>query len=481
MDESNLADALDGLAANPQDHNLAGHIIDLSAERGDLNAAEKALETIKAATARSSDEQVEMRYMLGTAQATVARLRSTEATPAWAEASRELRLEARSNLFAATASSHAPVRTMAWTNLGHELSRTARLSEAYDCYERAYRESDHHPVGAGWMAVTLKSFNDQSKVPNSAAVALAHKLAQTAQEDSLRVDDVALAGVSGTFAALPTDRAGEHRPQPVPASDSYEAFIRDNRLYLTAAVDGIPESMWDDADIFPFHEPGGSLDDGPPPILAMTNILKADYLLARRLAYGAFLDPRSDSKLFIDTRDGARYGAEPALYRLAFRSALDCLDRVGSAVNSNWDIGIPTHKVHFHTMFRMKGDLKSDLRAQIQHEFDHENWAMVALVDLSDDLHSNESWLADYRLWRNTATHQFLRTVPGVQVAEADGPLTDISFDDLATGTIRSLAIARSALLNLFSAARKSAGDRARAATRGGFTWGAGGAISDPG
>ncbi len=465
-----LQAALHQLERTPNDVGLAAQLIDLSATERNVDAAQEALAVIAQAHRDQQSENLGLSYMLGTAQSTVARLHSKDLTPAWAEATRELRLRSRANLFAATRSSDMRLATMAWTNLGHALSNSARLAESYDCYAQAYEGGGRHPVGAGWMAVTLASYNEQAANPEPEIVALAHHLALIAQEDDGQVEDVALAGVATTFAALPTERAADFRVLAVPSPDSYEAFIRDNRLYLTAAVDGAPIERWDTGNAMPLHEPGGSLEKGPPSIVGMVNILKADYLEARRIAYSAFTDPGGDAHLFTDTGDGARYGSEPARYRLALRSALDCLDRLASAINSFWSMGVPAHRVHFHSLFRDEGALRPALQA----EFDAGNWAMVALVDLADDLHSTESWLFAYRDWRNAATHKFLRTVPGARITDRAGLLSDISFNDLAAGTLGALGIARSALLTLFGAIRQSSDRAARSATEGGVTWGAG-------
>ncbi len=462
-----LHSSLERLRSRPNDLKLAGRVIDQSAAERDLNAAQEALAVISSAHSDRSADGPGLSYMLGTAQSTVARLRPNAVSPEWTDQTWELRLQARANLFAATRGSDPDLATAAWTNLGHELSRTARLSESYECYARAYSAGKGHPVGAGWMAVTLSAFNDRTPDPDPGVVALAHHLALLAQQGEADVEEVALAGVSATFSRLPTERAADFQLEPVPAPDSYEAFVRDNRLYLTPAVDGVPISRWDDADVTPLYEPGGSVEIGPPPVVGMVNILKADYLEARRLAYSAFTDRTEDAHLFMDTGDGARYGAESARYRLALRASLDCLDRVGSAINSFWSLGVLPHKVHFHALFREHGELRAPIRA----EFDQENWGMVALVDLADDLHSRASWLSSYRDWRNVATHRFLRTVPGADVDDADGPLTDISFDELSVGALAVLGIARSALLTLFGAIRHSSENSARGASGGGVIW----------
>ena len=131
MSEPSLNNLRAELAADPTDISIAGRLIDLASTPADLPAAKEALSAIEAASSANA-EDLGARYMLGTAQSSVARLHTRALSPSWAEQTSDLRLHSRANLFAATKSDQPEVSAMAWINLGHLLHNVARLSEAYD-------------------------------------------------------------------------------------------------------------------------------------------------------------------------------------------------------------------------------------------------------------------------------------------------------------------------------------------------------------
>jgi len=317
------------------------------------------------------------------------------------------------------------------------------------------------------MAQVLHDFIAVNPATPDEVVTLSHRLASVAQGGPEEVDHIALDGTSRKFSGIPSDRADEWRPVPVPSPDSYEAFIRDKRLYLSVAADGLPLNKWDNGGLTPFPDVAATLGGGPSPIIGMANVLKADYCAARRIVYQALTGEFDDAKLFVDSGDGARYGMEPALFRLGLRSALDCLDRVAAAANQFWCLDVAPRYTHFRTIFR-QGE---DLHPRIVTEYESHNWAMAGLVELADDLRDKESWLGDFHDLRNTATHRFLRVVPTNPMGE-NGVIYDVSFEEISLACLRALSMVRSAILAFYSAVRFSAERTALTSSGGGVIWG---------
>jgi len=468
MQPDNLEEALRQLRADPGDVSLAATIIDLSVAAKDGPAADAAVGAMRRALEAKSTVAPEEHYMMGTALNATARLAATDLSPEWADDTRCLRTEARTHLFRAAESLEPTLRAMAWTNLGHSLSSCARRTEAFECYVNAYLDGDGHPVGSGWMAVTLHDYDKLLDGGPPQNVITAHHLAKVTAKQIERVAEVAGGQVANKFLDLPTDLATEYRAQPPEDKKSYEWFIRTNRLHLALVVEGVAVGEWDHATLFPLEESGGSLTKGPPMIVAMSNIIKADYLLARRLAHEAFTDRREDAAGYSDTKDGARYGEEFAAHRLALRAAIDCLDRVASAANDYWQFGINPKYVKFNTVFRQSSQ---ELWPPVHHQYREGNWALVALVDLADDMNAPESWIADNKTWRNLATHRFLRAVPGLSNPDL-GPVTDLSLEDFERATLQSLTLAKSAYLALLEAVRYSSALERFESKGPGITWG---------
>lgn len=99
-----------------------------------------------------------------------------------------------------------------------------------------------------------------------------------------------------------------------------------------------------------------------PAIFRMLNLLKADYLVARRLAFNAerMLDEapygqhHDDPGRYIDTLDHALYGEPAGMLILAQRSALDTLDKIAVAVNDHLNLGDDPRKVNFRDFWTTK-------------------------------------------------------------------------------------------------------------------------------
>src|SRR5262249_34358867 len=97
--------------------------------------------------------------------------------------------------------------------------------------------------------------------------------------------------------------------------DPYAKFVAGHRLALSATLEGLPPSMqdWDSLHVVSATSQVREI----PSIFAMVNLLKADYLNARFLAFTAMNNYQPESGSYADTGDGAHYGTGTSLLTLA--------------------------------------------------------------------------------------------------------------------------------------------------------------------
>jgi len=425
---------------------VAGVLVDAGEAAGDREATKVGMTAIKGLLAKDPSNGG-LRYMLGTAGLSMARHDKTP-KPEWWEVTRKLQTDARRNLWeAAEAELHQAIRAQAWINLGNNLDEGGRWAEAYEAHTAAMRVDPGNPVAAGQAALLLHARGSSPGGPEWQPIA--HRLARIAQSKHDQVAQIA-PGAQVRYAALPTDRADEAvLPEQVHLS-SYQRYVADNRLHLSMALDAMHPECWDSLDLPMLTEP---MDIGshPPPLFAMFNSCKADYLLARQLAWDGMQVDDDDQHHYTNTLDYACYGDGPSRTVLAMRSALDVLDRVAVMANSYFDIGQKPKDVYFRTAWR-EDSTGRPLRSVVADEIDSRNWGVLALATLAEDFR-DDGWLFGRQRLRNIATHRFvishsMMTGNWRDVSEIEH-LSDV---DLDASVISALRIARSALMYLVDA-----------------------------
>jgi hypothetical protein len=435
---------------DPQDRcSAAGALVDLGNRHDNTRWVRTGLATIKR-QARSEPENGLWQYQLGTAYLTLADMAHTPAHQR-GEAERRDRVRGRRALWESAISEFDPgLCAQAWINLGNDLLRSARYTEAYGAYQEALEVAPNHPVAAGYAASTLFTWARQSGITGGNLIALAHHWARVAQRDAERADAIAQ-GSSRIFAKFPTDRADEAIPPRAGEYGGYEAFVAHNRLYLTWALDGaMHASHWDN-----LRPPAirTAIDDpeNPPAIFSMLNTVKADYLLARSLAWEAMSPRATESPGYVDTLDYAVYGDESARLVLATRAALDTLDRVAVAANHHFQIGLDPTEVNFRNLWRETARPR-DLRQVVSDEVKVGNAALYALAEVADDLSGN-GWLEGRQRFRNVTTHRFAVVHPdGFPIPPSTVEMKHLSVPELDAEVVAALSAARSGILYLYGA-----------------------------
>lgn len=305
----------------------------------------------------------------------------------------------------------------ALTNLGNALDVAHRWVEAYEAYRRALEIFPSNGVASGCAArvlLRIASLDLFGHKPHM--VLIARRLAHHAQRNKKTVEAFAGSSAVETFAKLPSE-SGDLGVLPRGATP-YEDFVATNRLALSPIVEGLGHDRehWDDAHLDGVHEPV-SAGASVPPLFAMFNVLKADYLVARQLLFeGLSLDEfASDTGLYFDTLDYASYGRKASLLTLAQRAALDLLDKIAVALNDYLALGLDAERVHFHSLWRTPKSKALTWNAILEKELAAPNHALLALWEIAVDLSGepldgsvHKGFLHRERSARNASTHRFV-------------------------------------------------------------------------
>ena len=424
----------------------AGVLVDAGEAAGDVTASTTGLVAIQRLVKKQPSDG-NLRYMLGTAYSTIALLDKTP-RPEWWEATRKLQIDQRRELWrAADSGIEAQNKAQAWINLGNNLERCGRWIEAFTAFMEALEVSPSHPVAAGWAACMLLRRGGAPGGPDW--VPTAHHLAGIAKSNLEYAERIA-PGSEKFFERLPTDRADEFVASKLSAFDTLDGFIVKYRLHLSMSLDPSHPDCWDSLSTPRLREAIDTPPE-PPSLFAMFNTCKADYLLARKLAWDARNTDDDDVHHYTNTLDYAQYGLKSSLEILAMRSSFDLLDRIAVAANHYFGLGVEAKNVYFKSLWRqhVPGE---PLLPGVESEIDAKNWGMLALVSLSDDFR-DDGWLFGRQRFRNIATHRFLVSHWMMSGGWRDTPeIEHISQGDLEEITISALRIARSALLYLADA-----------------------------
>jgi len=193
--------------------------------------------------------------------------------------------------------------------------------------------------------------------------------------------------------------------------NSYQKFIKANRLHLSLTIEGAPFSQkhWDPLTISSIIEDINAGHEVPP-IFAMMNTMKADYLAARWLAFTSlYNDNFPESGYYADTLDYALYGIKYSLITHAQRIAFDILDKIAVAVANYLGFKKP-EKASFRSIWHIyKGENSEDssyFPKKIQTEIEEGNLPLIALSEIADDL-NDKRYLCIKKEMRHSSTHRF--------------------------------------------------------------------------
>lgn len=350
------------------------------------------------------------------ANAFVAATGSPPRDPSWLddqERTREQRAEARRCYWKVARESDADssLRTQAWTNLANQFANSYRLGEAHDARLAALEIDPENGVAASSAARDLLWLFEQGGGSDLTRVE-AIMLAKIAQRHEDRVSEYAGAHAAKQIAAF-ANELGDPPPR-LPHTDPFVRWVERERLTLAPVVELVdPAASKLDWLMLPdIQERESGAVATPPPVFAMFNVLKADFILARDLAWRA--DDESvwpTTGRFADTLDYATYGPDASALVLAHRTALDLLDKVAVTANHYFEIGQPSNKVYFGKLWRQAPDKTTGLRRlvePVEAAIRAGASALYGLVELADDYEDVDGILHPQKNLRNAGTHRFV-------------------------------------------------------------------------
>lgn len=271
--------------------------------------------------------------------------------PSWLdhqERTREHHAEARRCFWkvAQDLDADSALRTQAWTNLANQFSNSYRLGEAHDACLAALEIDPENGVAANSAARNLLWLYEQGGCSDLTRIE-AIMLAKIAHRHRDRV--IQYAGTQAAEKIAAFARELEDPPLRSPHTDPFIRWVERERLTLAPAVELVDPTLGKlDWLMLPgiLERESGALGM-PPPVFAMFNVLKSDFILARDLAWRAIdenLWPATGR--FGDTLDYATYGPDASALILAHRTALDLLDKIAVTANHYFEFGQRPDKVN---------------------------------------------------------------------------------------------------------------------------------------
>lgn len=368
------------------------------------------------------------------------------------ERTRAYRAEARQGYWRVSQDVDADVelRTQAWTNIANLFAKTYRLSEAHDARLAALKVDPTNGVAAFCAALGLMWLFERggcSELTQMEAVMLARQ----ALRNKERIVQYAGARVAAKVEAL----AGElsdppSRPEHI---DPFIKWVEEERLTLAPTVELVDPSLGklDWLTLPGILERETDMGGSPPPLFAMFNLLKSDFLLARDLAWrasDASVWPRTGQ--FADTLDYAMYGPDTSALMLAHRTALDLLDKVAVTANHYFKLGLAPKKVSFGRLWRDSADKKTGtpLAKKVEVLIRAGVYAMYGLAELAEDYDGNEGILRSQKDLRNAGTHRFvvLHDFGDPSRARQAPEVEHLNHSDFVEEALGALRVARSAI-----------------------------------
>jgi len=317
---------------------------------------------------------------------------------------------------AADKSRHATVRSSSMNNLANQLKYSYRWIEAYDKYVDAIREDPANAVALSGITSLLK-WRLRQRVEAEGPIrraAVRYLLRARAQIQAAR----SYAGPGGVrrieelLKEFKIDETSVPGKEPPPVS-KYAAFVRRHRLALCVDAEGVgvDRGRWDHLAI---HSVTQSIKaKGTPEVFASWNVLKADFLAARWLAYTALEAKLAETGAYTDTLDYAQYGIRQSLLVFAQKAAVDVLDKVAAAANVYLNLGHDPKAVYFSNCWheRIKAAKGQPAPAvtwlkPVAEEVGAGNGALVALAELAYDFQNG--YLRAKKHARHAGTHRLV-------------------------------------------------------------------------
>jgi len=426
----------------------AGVLIDAGSSAKNKQAIEEGIALFRKLVAESPEE-AGFHYNLANGLLVLADLQPY-AGSTWYLETAPIRSEARSHLEKAISSKdNAPVISKAFANLGNALIRSRRWVEAYDAYTSALECDRSNAIASTGAAKILLRCADRGIGNRRILLSVAARHLKAANVHPGRIAELAGKLAQDELTPLLQMQLPESDPPDLTGASDYEKFVARHRLALSPTIEGLDCSLkrWDSLRFDSITESVGK--SGVPPLFAMLNVMKSDFLAARYLAYQALTCEFPDSGFYTDTLDYAVYGIMPSLLSLAQRACIDVLDKIAAATTEYFAIPGNVKVVYFWSRWfdNPREGPPFVWHSSLRPHIDKGNTAIVALADISFDIDKG-GFLVRKKAFRHSSTHRF--TVlhdEGCNPSRESAQIEHSEVHEFKDQLIESLQLARAAIL----------------------------------
>ncbi len=353
------------------------------------------------------------------------------------------------------------LRSTAACNLANAFWKAHRWAEAYDAYLEALDHDPSNVIAQTGAARVLLRCAEQGLGKRSVLLAVAQRHLERSKVHKHRLKELGgLHAETGLLPLLESTLPGGAYPD-LSKADDYQRFIARHRLALTLTIEGLDVSLkrWDSLQIASITE--GISASGVPPLFAIFNVMKADYIAARYLAYKALHEQIPDSGTYADTLDYALYGTKQSLLTMAQRSCIDVLDKI--AVATSEYLGLAGRHIYFSNRWfgeKLKGGALQ-WHPELGDLIKENNTALIALAEIALDIEAGGA-LHLNKLLRNASTHRVVVTHDiGQSASRASAFIEHYPAEEYERNVIRSLRLTRAALLYFVDMVAQREGSRA--------------------
>ena len=438
------------MGQNNIDALASGTLIDAGFAAKNIEAVKEGVSNLERLISNSPDRS-DLQYCLANGLSSQADLDNTE-PPEWYLRTIALRQKAK-NLFYNTALNDLTpplISSQSLTNLGNSLLRAFRFIEAYDCYTKAIKYDPTNSIALIGAAKILIHFARSRPNESNALLAVASNYLKKAKENPNRIRELAGEQANQVLLELIDQEIPPGKLPDLSSASDYQKFVAEHRLALAPTIEGLDLSLsrWDSLRFRSITE-NINEEFGVPPIFAMFNALKADFLSARHLAFTALNSSLPETGKYFDTLDYANYGIQESILILAQRSCLDILDKIAVAVTEYLKIPGDTTKIYFsNRWFKKRSEgMPLEWQPQIHNAIIKGNTALIAISEVSMDINQG-GYLKGMKTLRNSSTHRFtiLHDLEGSSQRSNDS-IIHYSYVEFVVRLIETLQLTRAVLL----------------------------------
>ena len=427
----------------------AAILIDAGAAIGSHDDVLKGVEIMERAVNAKPDEQTN-KYNLANGYHALAMTTKMEC-PQWYSSTYHYRLKARKLFYDVAINPNAltEIQTQAFTNLGNLLWSSYRWVEAYDVYRQALSVNSQNGVAS---AGALKILRYAYSIHIGDKDLLANEIESLATHVRENIDVISkysgIGVVQGILEEIKDIPNGAISKKFSP-QDEFEKFVLAHSLTLSPTIhrNKHDKKRWDELTIYSVVIPNRNVHQIPE-VYAMFNVMKADYILARKVLFDGINKNFEDTGTYADTLNYANYGIQSSMLTLAQRASLDVLDKIAVATLAFLDVK-NARKASFKTAWYKPK--KSKVRAylsEVEGEIEKGNTALLAIVEIANDLSEAMGFLKAKQDTRNSSTHRF--TVLHDFTVNLDTSSECLEHKDqqhFISESIETLQLARSALV----------------------------------